>query len=160
MRKHYSLLIVVVSVALFAVPAFCLIDINTASQSELESLPGIGPVYAGRIIEGRPYRSISDIMRVKGIGNKTFAKFKGQITCGSAKKEKKKSPAAAAPPKEVPVYSTESFQTIKCWHCKNMSHVSSGLKSGWCPYCNAKWAAKERSEISEAPAVQPINAVD
>jgi competence protein ComEC len=47
-----------------------LIDINSASQKELESLPGVGPVIARRIIEGRPYRTVDDLMRVKGIGEK------------------------------------------------------------------------------------------
>ncbi len=142
MRKHYSLLALVVSAVLFAVPAFCLIDINSASQSELESLPGVGPATAKKIIDGRPYGSPGDITRVKGIGSKTYAKFKDQITCGSAKKEKKKSAAPAAPPKEVPVYSMAKEHLVKCWRCKNICRVSSELKSGWCPYCDEQWALK------------------
>ena len=156
MRKSHSLLIAACLVGLLAGPAFCLIDINTASQSELESLPGVGPATAKKIIDGRPYSSPGDITRVKGIGSKTYAKFKDQITCGSAKKEKKKSAAAAGPPKDVPVYSMEKEQLIKCWRCKNISRVSSELKGGWCPYCDEQWAVKERSEISGAPADQPI----
>ena len=143
MRNRYSLLIAIVSIAFLVVPAFCLIDINTASQSELESLPRVGPATAKKIIDGRPYRSPSDIMRVKGIGNKTYAKFKDQITCGSAKKEEKKAAPVAAAPKEVPIYSMESEQLIKCWQCKNICRVSSELKSGWCPYCDAPWAVKQ-----------------
>mgnify|MGYP002035361279 CR=1 FL=1 len=45
-------------------------DINAASKKQLESLPGIGPVIAGRIISGRPYRRVSDLIQVKGIGPK------------------------------------------------------------------------------------------
>jgi competence ComEA-like helix-hairpin-helix protein len=47
-----------------------LININTASQAELEALPGIGPVIARRIVEGRPYRSVEELDRVKGIGQR------------------------------------------------------------------------------------------
>lgn len=47
-----------------------LINVNTASQKELETLPGVGPVIAKTIIEGRPYRSVDDLLRVKGIGVK------------------------------------------------------------------------------------------
>jgi competence ComEA-like helix-hairpin-helix protein len=46
------------------------ININTATQEELEALPGVGPVIARRIIEGRPYRSVDELDRVKGIGKK------------------------------------------------------------------------------------------
>jgi competence protein ComEA len=39
-----------------------------ATATELEALPRIGPVIARRIIEGRPYRSVEELKRVKGIG--------------------------------------------------------------------------------------------
>jgi competence protein ComEA len=56
------------------------ININTASQSELETLPGIGPSKAQAIIENRPYASIEEIKRVPGIGEGTFQKIKDLIT--------------------------------------------------------------------------------
>ena len=55
------------------------ININTASSSQLETLPGVGPVRAKQIIEGRPYRSIEEIQKVSGIGQKTFEKLKDKI---------------------------------------------------------------------------------
>ncbi len=51
------------------------ININTASATELEFLPGIGPSKVQAIVayrEKRPFKKIEDIMRVKGIGRKTF----------------------------------------------------------------------------------------
>ena len=61
-----------------------LININTASQSELESLPGIGPVLAQRIIEYRQsnglFPSTEAIMDVSGIGPATFEEIKDLIT--------------------------------------------------------------------------------
>lgn len=63
--------------------AFCLVDINTATAVELETLPGIGPVLARRIIESRPYETIEELTRVKGIGSKSFARLKNQITVGA-----------------------------------------------------------------------------
>jgi DNA uptake protein ComE-like DNA-binding protein len=56
-----------------------LIDINAATQAELESLPGIGPVIARRIIEGRPYRSVANPIRVKGIGEKRLEKIRTRV---------------------------------------------------------------------------------
>jgi competence ComEA-like helix-hairpin-helix protein len=56
------------------------ININIASQQELESLPGIGPALARRIIEGRPYRRVEDLWRVKGIGEKRLAETREFVT--------------------------------------------------------------------------------
>jgi len=60
------------------------ININTATAAQLDSLPGIGPVYAQRIIDYRsangPYTSLEQIQNVKGIGPKTYEKFKDKIT--------------------------------------------------------------------------------
>ena len=41
-----------------------------ASQAKLEALPGVGPAIAERIIEGRPYGTVDQLIRVKGIGKK------------------------------------------------------------------------------------------
>ena len=60
-----------------------LVNINTAGVEELTDLSGIGNVYAERILKYRaengPFASIEDIMNVKGIGEKTFAKIKDSI---------------------------------------------------------------------------------
>lgn len=58
------------------------VDLNTASKSELESLPGIGPALTERIIAQRPYKSISDLQKVSGIGIKKYDAVKDHITVG------------------------------------------------------------------------------
>ncbi len=57
-----------------------LVDLNTATLAELDTLPGVGPSTAQRIIDGRPYGAVTDLMRVKGIGQATFDKLKERIT--------------------------------------------------------------------------------
>jgi endonuclease YncB( thermonuclease family) len=49
------------------------IDINTATEKELTTVPGIGHVMAARIIAARPFRSADDLRRVSGIGDKKYA---------------------------------------------------------------------------------------
>lgn len=56
------------------------VDINTASLAELEDLPGVGPVLARRIIEGRPYRSVEDLGRVREIGPRRLEEIRPLVT--------------------------------------------------------------------------------
>ena len=61
-----------------------IVNINTGTLAELDTLPGIGPAYAQAIINYRstngPFVRIEDIQKVKGIGPKTFEKLKSRIT--------------------------------------------------------------------------------
>ena len=56
------------------------VNINTATKEQLDALPGIGPVKAQAIIDGRPYKKTEDIMKVKGIKQGEFNKIKDVIT--------------------------------------------------------------------------------
>ena len=62
-----------------------LIDLNAATESELESLPGIGPATATKIIAARseaPFRAVDELRERGLVGEKTFAAIKGLITVG------------------------------------------------------------------------------
>ena len=99
----------VVMTALVAAPAFCLaaagktakqttaaaskadeteekVNINTATAEQLETLPGIGPALAQRILDHRkqngPFKKIEELINVRGIGEKSFDRFKDRITVG------------------------------------------------------------------------------
>jgi len=60
------------------------ININTATQAQLESLPGVGPKAAQRILDYRKqngsFKKVEDLMNVKGFGEKTFLKLKPMLT--------------------------------------------------------------------------------
>ena len=66
-----------------AVPASP-IDLNEASADQLTELPGVGKVTADRIVEWRdehgPFRRVEDLMKVKGIGEKSFEKLRPYVS--------------------------------------------------------------------------------
>ena len=61
------------------------LDINAASQQELEALPGIGPATSAKIVEGRPYRAKSDLVTKKIVTRSEYNKIKDQIVAHQKK---------------------------------------------------------------------------
>lgn len=62
-----------------------IVNINTASASELGSLRGIGPALAQRIIEGRPYKSVEDLRRIQGINSRLIEGLRPSLTTEGGK---------------------------------------------------------------------------
>ncbi len=56
------------------------LNINSASSSELEALPGIGPVTAGKIISGRPYQTVEDLVSKKIVSQKVYDQIKNLVS--------------------------------------------------------------------------------
>ena len=63
-----------------------MVNLNTASAAELETLPGVGARVAARIVEYRekkgPFKKVEELMNVQGIGEKSFLKLRAQLTVG------------------------------------------------------------------------------
>ena len=68
------------------------VNLNTATQAQLETLPGIGAATAKRILEYRQksgsFKKIEELMNVKGIGEKSFLKLKPHVTVAAEKAER------------------------------------------------------------------------
>ncbi len=67
----------------FAASAMAAVNINTADQSTLESINGIGPAKAQAIIEYRnheKFKTVDDLMKVKGFGEKSMDKIRKEVT--------------------------------------------------------------------------------
>ena len=56
------------------------VNLNTASLEQLEALPKVGPALAQTIVDGRPYHSLADLDRVKGIGEVTLRTLSPLVT--------------------------------------------------------------------------------
>lgn len=87
MRLRHALLLCCLCLA---VPAFAQVDLNTATQSELESLPGIGPAKARAILEYRqqhgPFLSVEELAKVKGIGPATVERLRPEVIAGPGRR--------------------------------------------------------------------------
>ncbi|HVW64164.1 MAG TPA: helix-hairpin-helix domain-containing protein [Nitrosospira sp.] len=74
--------------------AYAAVNINTATQAELEALEGIGPAKARAIIDYRkkkgPFKTSGDLEKVKGIGPATMKRLRPEITVGELPKASRK----------------------------------------------------------------------
>ncbi len=72
------------------------VDLNSASEKDLNALPGVGPATSRKIIAGRPYASVEDLAKA-GVSKSTIEKIRGQVTVAGGAPAAK-NPAPAAPP--------------------------------------------------------------
>jgi competence protein ComEA len=70
------------------------VDVNSADVKTLETLPGIGSTLANRIVEGRPYKSLDDLGKVKGLNKSKLDAIQDKITFGSSTAKKSTSKSA------------------------------------------------------------------
>jgi len=69
------------------------VNLNAATVAELEALPGIGPRAAQRIVEFRTknggFKKVEDLMKIQGIGERSFLRLRPLVTIGSPKGDTK-----------------------------------------------------------------------
>ena len=66
------------------------VNVNTATAEQFAALPGVGPKLGARIVEyrqkaGGSFKSVQELMNVRGIGEKNFAKLQAHLTTGEAR---------------------------------------------------------------------------
>ena len=84
--KMKKMLLVLIALLSLSFNAFAVVNLNTASQSELEGLNGIGPAKAKAIVEYRQknggFKSVDDLEKVQGIGAGILKKIRNDVTIG------------------------------------------------------------------------------
>lgn len=92
------------------------VDINNASEEELQNLPGIGAAYAKKIIDNRPLKTTDDLIKA-GIPQKTIDTIKSSIKFGKVKTSKKntttKTKAAAAEKEKTTTTKSKTTTSVK-----------------------------------------------
>ena len=80
-------ILVVLAALLLSGAAAAALNLNTATKDELVALPGIGPAKAQAIVDYRnqhgPFKSVDEIRKVKGIGEKLFLQIKPELAIGA-----------------------------------------------------------------------------
>ena len=131
------------------------VDLNVATEKELEDLPGVGPATAKKIIAGRPYGSVTDLSKA-GVPAKTIQKITPLVAVGAA-------PAAAAPPpakssSPSPAKATESAKSspTQAQVPPEKGMVWVNTKSGVFHYEGDRWygKTKEGKFMTEADALK------
>lgn len=84
MRQALLAMLLVLGTLAFAA-AVTPVDVNSATEAQLEAIPGIGPKLAADIIAARPFKDVTDFQgRVKGISSKNFKKMQPYLQFGAA----------------------------------------------------------------------------
>ena len=82
------------------------VNINTANSEQLQQVPGIGPATAQKILQMRrsygPFKSVDDLLAIRGLGEKRLNKMRKYLTVGKANPSKTERPAAKPAASEKP----------------------------------------------------------
>lgn len=138
-----------------------LVDLNAADQKTLEALPGVGPKTAQEIIKARPYKSVDDLSRIKGISKGKMETLKGLVTVTAPKDMQQPAPAAtpavpasAAPAKETPAVPAKAAPAAKTPAAVEKPAAATKLAPG--EKVNINTASKEKLEA--LPGIGPVKA--
>lgn len=151
--------------ALVAATAFAAVDVNKATQAELEGVKGIGPAIAGKILDERKKGSFKDwtdlVDRVKGVGEANASKFSaegltvnGQTFKGVAAKPDAKPAAAAKATDAKPAAEAKPAAAAKAAEAKPAADAKAAAKAADKPAADAKVdkKAEAKAKADEAKA--------
>jgi competence protein ComEA len=130
------------------------VDINSADAKALEALPGVGAKTADEIIKGRPYKTVDDLAKVKGIGKAKLDKLRPLVTVGSSAPETHPSAAGAAAAAAGPGVAPE--RTVAAPRTASSAPHPAAPKLAPGEKVNINTASKEK--LDALPGIGPVKA--
>jgi competence protein ComEA len=135
------------------------VDLNMADQKALESLPGIGPALAKKIMAGRPFQSVDDLSRIKGMTKAKIKAIKDQVTVAAAKPSQPTPAPAAAKPQVTPAPAAAKPEPTPAVEKKEVApskEAPAATKLAPGEKVNINTAPKE--DLDKLPGIGPVKA--
>jgi competence protein ComEA len=123
------------------------VDVNSADVKTLETLPGIGSTLADRIVAGRPYHSVDDLSKVKGLSKSKINGIQDKITFGTTTTKK----STAKTSKKTTTPETSSTDTSTSSRGKSTKSTTTSESSG------SKTVSPTGSSSGKLPSGQTVN---